>query len=284
MSEKRKIIITGAAGFIGSAVLRHFRDKGWNVIAFVQSMPGKPENEVVYVKYDLAAVPDEGAFENCDGLVHCAYLKNDLETNVSGTKRLLELSRKHGVRKNIFISSFSAHPDAISKYGKQKLELEKIFSTERDCVLRAGVVLGNGGGLFGQMKEHVMKGKRIPLIDGGKQPLQIVDVNDLVMVIDKVIENDVHGVFTIARPEPLTYKEFFLALGRRFNKKVKFISVPFFLVNWGLAFCESMGLKLPVNRENVLGLKFIRLRETQTDLDKLGVKLKSFEASLEGLK
>ncbi|HEY6163130.1 MAG TPA: NAD(P)-dependent oxidoreductase [Bacteroidia bacterium] len=284
MTEKKKMIITGATGFIGSAALRFFRDKGWNVIAFVQSVPAKPESEVVYVKYDLADVPDEGAFADCDALVHCAYLKNDFETNVNGTKRLLELSRKHNVKKNIFISSFSAHPDATSKYGKQKLALEKEFNTGRDCVLRAGVVLGNGGGLFGQMKDHVQKGKRIPLIDGGTQPLQIIDVNDLVMIIGKVIENDLQGIFTIARPEAVTYKEFFIALGKRFNTKVKFISVPFFLVNWGLAFAELLHLKLPVNRENVQGLKFIRLRETKADLEKLNVKLKSFEASLDGLR
>ena len=283
MSEQKKIVITGANGFIGSAVTMHFRDKGWSVIALVNTLPEKPLQEVLYDMYDLAGTAEEGAFENAYALVHCAYIKNDYEKNVSGTQRLLEVSRKHDLKKNIFISSFSAHPGAVSKYGKQKLEIENFFDTERDCVLRVGVVLGSGGGLFGQMKEHVLKGKRIPLIGGGKQPLQIIDVNDLVTVIDKVITENISGLYTLARPEAVAYRDFFAALGKHFNKKVRFIPLPFFLVNGALAVAEFFKLKLPVNRENVLGLKFIRERETKKDIEKLGVKLKSFEEALENL-
>lgn len=276
------MIITGAGGFIGSVLVEYFVQKNWQVIAFVQAIPDKPVSGAVYVKYDLQQEPDEGAFADTDALIHCAYVKNDIEKNVSGTKKLLMMCRKHHVERTVFLSSFSAHPDAVSKYGKQKLEIEKLFNTKSDCSVRAGVVLGNGG-IFKQMSGHILKGKRIPLFDGGTQPMQTIHVNDLAMIIDRIIDQRISGIYTLAEPVPIPYKEFFIALSEKLGKKAKFIRVPFGLVNFGLMMAEWLRIKLPINRENVLGLKFIRQRETKADLEKLGVKIRNFKESLKDL-
>ena len=278
----QKIIITGANGFIGSALVKHFQKKGWNVIALVHVLPKKPLDEVVYVSYDLTNEPPEGAFEDADVLIHCAYIRNDFLKNVKGTKVLLEQSRKHGLKKNIFLSSFSAHEDAVTKYGKQKLELERSFSGEGDVNIRAGIVLGEGG-LFGEMREHIKKGKRVPLIDGGTQPMQSIHVDDLVMIIDKVVDKNISGTFTVAEEEPISYKLFFTAIFQKLDLKPKFIRVPFGLINFALSITEALHIPMPVAKENVLGLKFIKFRETKKDLEKLGVKVRSFNESLKAL-
>lgn len=282
MSTVRKMIITGANGFIGSALVKHFRSKDWEVIAFVPTMPDKPLSEVVYVKFSLGKPVDKGAFADVEALIHCAYIKNDLEQNINGTRELMEQSRKAGVKRNIFLSSFSAHKDAVSKYGKQKLSIEGMFNTAADCVIRAGVVLGDGG-LFKQMSEHIRKGKRIPLIDGGKQPFQTIHIDDLVGITEKVIERNISGTYTVAEPQPVPYKEFFVALAQKLNVSAKFVRVPFFLVNFALIIAEGIGMKLPIARENVLGLKFIRQRETAADLEKLGVPIRNYKESLKTL-
>ena len=277
--SKPSIIITGANGFIGRALVKHYKAKGWRVNAFVFNMPDKIEDNVVYVKYDLSKKPDEGAFENIDYMIHCAFIKNDMDINQDGTKRLIELSRKHEIKKNIFISTLSAHENAISIYGRQKQECERLFNTKRDCIVRAGIVMGDGG-LYKQMSEHIRKGKRVPLIYGGKQPMQSIHIDDLCSIFDSIFEKDISGKYIAAEAEAIPYKEFFTEVGKKFNLKTKFINVPFFFLNLALIIAEAIRFKLPVARENVLGLKHMQSYETKRDLETLGVKIKTFKESL----
>lgn len=280
MSKQPKIIITGASGFIGSELCSHFAQKKWTVFGMVKRIPERPVADVVYVKHDLSDKIDEAVFDGTDYLVHCAYVRNDIEHNVSGSRALLEASRKFKLKKNVFLSSFSAHEKAVSRYGQQKLRIEKLFSSVRDCNIRVGVVLGNGG-LFKEMSDHIKLGKRIPLMDGGRQPMQTIHITDLVEVIEKVLTEDQSGTFTVAEAEPVTYRDFFTALSLKLNRKPKFIRVPFFVLAFALSVAKLLGIKLPVEKENVLGLKFIIKRETKNDLEKLGIKVHTFKESLD---
>lgn len=67
--------------------------------------------------------------------------KNADKINIDGTKKLVEFCRKKNI-KPLFFSSFSAHKEAISHYGKTKLELEKLFDISKDVILKPGFVLG----------------------------------------------------------------------------------------------------------------------------------------------
>ena len=282
MAENFKIIISGAGGFIGSALADYFSKKGWNVTGLVKSTPSKLIPGLKYVPFDLSRELNESIFEGADFFVHCAYVKNNIEENISGTKRLLKASRKYNIKKNIFLTSFSGLPDAVSNYGKQKFEIEKLFTTAKDCIVCPGVVIGHGG-LFRQMSEHISKGKWIPLIGGGNQPLQPIWINDLAQIIEKICLDDRSGRFVVADPAAIPYKEFFAAISAKQGIRPKFISVPFFVINALLYVSELFGIKLPVARENMLGLKNMKVRNTVSDLDKLGVSLKSFRESLEFL-
>lgn len=261
------VVITGANGFIGSHLAKYFQDRGWNVIALTRK------------EFDLNKQPDEKYFQNADALIHCAYKKNSFEENIDGTKRLLEISRKCGIKKNIFLSSFSAREEAISKYGRQKFTIEKLFNSETDCSVRAGVVLGNGG-LFRQMSEHIRKGKFIPLIDGGNQPMQTILIDDLVLIIEKIIMENYSGIFSIADPISISYKDFFTVLSQHLGIKPKFIFIPFSILDFFLSLTEFFHIKLPIARENVLGLRKAQVIDTKPDLEKLGVKISNYKESL----
>ncbi|MEW6468025.1 MAG: NAD-dependent epimerase/dehydratase family protein [Bacteroidota bacterium] len=275
----KKIIITGANGFIGSNLASFFSARGWSVVGLVRTMPEKTLPGIMYVKYDLLQEPDQGAFGEACCLIHCAYIRNDIEHNIAGTVRLLDASRKHGLKQNIFLSSFSAHPDAVSKYGRQKLELEGYFKGAGDCIVRAGVVLGHGG-LFGEMSGHIRKGKRIPLIDGGRQPMQTIHIDDLCSIIYKIADERLSGLYTLAEPSPVSYRQFFTAFCHTTGIKPKFVHVPFFLLDTALRIAEFFRIRLPIARENVLGLKFMGARETEKDLQRLGVRVRSWKESL----
>lgn len=120
-----KILITGGAGFIGSEFVRHSITRGYKIIVVdkltyagdlerLKAMGGKYK----FYKTDIRDIKKpESIFkkEKPQILVHFAAETHVdrsiqdasifLETNVLGTKNMLDLSRKYGVKKFIHIST-----------------------------------------------------------------------------------------------------------------------------------------------------------------------------------
>ncbi len=279
-----KIIITGANGFLGSTLCGYFQQKNWTVTALVHHLPSNPMVGITYYEFDLQQEPKPNIFEGADCFIHCAYAKaakgmDAFAVNIQGTKKLLAISRKCGVKKNIFISSLASREDALSVYGKQKFAAEKLFNEPNDLILRPGLILGKGG-LFGQMRTYLQKSKLIPLISGGKQAMQTIHVNEVAEAIELCIKKNISGTYSIANPEKLSYKEFYQLLCKSLNAKPLFVSLPHSLLYAGLTVSETIGIPLPINRENLLGLKKISHTDTTADLAKIGIQLKSCEEVL----
>jgi nucleoside-diphosphate-sugar epimerase len=287
--EKPGVIITGANGFIGSHLVKHFQQKNWKVLALVHNLPSTKLSDVEYFQYDLANQIDETPFTKANYLIHCAYIKYDISSkvdsnqiNINGTKQLISLSKKYSLTQNIFLSSMSAQAQAESNYGKQKFTLEKFFTGKNDLVIRPGLVLGSGG-LFGQMSEFLKKNPFIPLIDGGKQPLQTVSIDDLVKAIDIGIEKKLSGNYTIAETNAVSYQDFYKALCEKLGVKATFISVPYFLVNLGVTFFGLFKIKLPITKENLLGLKNLKYVDVHNDLRVFEIDIKNYKESLKNI-
>ena len=283
-----KVVITGANGFLGTYLCRHYAQKGWQVNALVHSMPKEQMKSVLYYPFDLADEVKEEYFKGVDYFIHCAYIKvgarhDALEVNIEGTERLLNMSRRCGVKKNIFISSVAARKDALSIYGMQKFQCEKLFNTVNDLILRPGLILGNGG-LYGQLKTHLQKSSKVPLISGGKQAMQTIHIEDLTIAIDKCLEKDLHGILTIASPEKMTNKDFYRILCESLGKKPFFVYLPFTLLFIALSVTETFNINLPVSRENLLGLKRMSYIDTSESLTRIGITVKNFVESLKVLK
>ena len=283
-----KVVITGANGFLGSTLCGYFLEKNWSVTALVHHLPANPIAGVTYHQFDLSLEPEQSFFEGADCFIHCAYAKaakgmDAFTINIEGTKKLLAVSRKCGVKKNIFISSLASREDALSVYGKQKFATEKLFNQPNDLILRPGLILGKGG-LFGQMRNYLQKSKLIPLISGGKQPMQTIYVNEVAQAIELCIQKNISGTLSIAMPDKLSYKEFYQLLCKSLNAKPIFVSLPHSLLYAGLTISETIGIPLPINRENLLGLKKISHIDTTVDLAKIGIQLKSCEEVLNLIK
>lgn len=282
MPNAPTVAITGATGFIGSHLVAHFAGCGWQVLALSRSVPGTTLPGVKYVKYDLRDRVDDRLFSGVDFLVHGAYIENEIHANVEGTKRLLEASRQHGLKRKVFISSVSAHEQALSRYGKHKYLCEQLFDAEADSIVRPALVLGHGG-LFQRMSAYLRNKPVIPLISGGRQPMQIVWIHDLLLAIEKILISDSRGIFTIAHPEVVLYKEFYSKLGHALGVSPRFIFLPYWAVSSALSLAATFGLTLPISKENLLGLKAMKAIDSKQDSEKLGISLCSLSEALQRL-
>jgi nucleoside-diphosphate-sugar epimerase len=284
-SKQKTVVITGANGFLGSTLTASFKKDGWHVVALVRNAQKHKGSGVTYVEYDLAKPFDDSVFAGADYLVHTAYVKNDkkhpdaLKVNLEGSKRLLKASRKHGLKRNVFISSMSAHSGAESVYGKQKLAIEKLFAGKDCAVIRSGLIMGNGG-MVKQMTDFMKSKHAVPLIGGGKQPLQVIGVYDLVRVIKTILVKDRSGTFTVATPEVYTYKAYYDALRKHLGITVIFVPVPLGVLSGMVKVTAFLHLPISISEDNVLGLKNLRSAETADDLRKLGIELDNLDQIL----
>lgn len=282
-----KIAITGASGFIGNELVSRLAAKH-SIIALRRRLSGSAMPNVEERKFDLEDEATFAAVKDADVLVHCAFIKagkdkpNANKTNIETVEKLAGICRQNGVF-FIFISTMSAHQNALSEYGKHKFEIENKLDANLVSVLKLGLVMGNTGGLFNTIKQTIAKASVVPLISGGKQPIQIIHIEDLTKIIEKVSVEKLSGVFSIGTPKVYTMKYMYEQIAHAQNKQIRFVSLPFVFMKLGLGIVEGIGLTLPVTTENLLGLKQLQAFDTAPSLNKIGVELMELEQAIKNL-
>lgn len=278
-----RIIITGANGFIGEELTRHFIAKGYQVTALVHNFPTNTVDGVEYVKYDMESNETLLVFSGALALVHCAYVridrnKNADEINYTGTKNLMEQCHQHNV-KFVFISSFSAHEKALSHYGKTKLKCEQLIDTTQDLIIKPGLVIGKKG-LASEIISKVKSSPFFPLVGNGKQPLQTVYIHDLCLAIEQLIAKNKTGIYHIAEENAISMKQFYSTIASALNKRLIFVPIPLNVLVFFTYLFEKLRIPLPISSDSVLGLKQLRAFDTQRDLAAIGIAVRAYDESI----
>ncbi len=146
-----KILLTGHLGFIGHNIIqqRLYEKKGWRIIGY-----DIKDGDDILDKRKLEYLFET---ENIDCVIHCAaltgarrgelYSQEYFDTNVIGTKNVIDLAEKYNVGQFIHFSSSSVkQPDTI--YGMSKLCGEQIAlraDIKSMSIIRPFTVIGENG-------------------------------------------------------------------------------------------------------------------------------------------
>lgn len=287
--SRRTVAITGANGFIGSNLVRHFSARGWNVLALCRDAraqalgPGVTSRE-----FSLPNGARDEDLAGGDVLIHCALVRHSKRSpdsdaiNTLGTERLFQLSRRLGYGQFVFLSSLSAHDQAESHYGRHKRELERLFDPARDLIVRPGLTLGNGG-LARSMVDAIRRSRFVPLVGGGRQPVYTIGVDELCDALYRMVERGTSGAHNVAALEPVTVRELYAGLARKAGVRCVFVPVPDLPVFVSLTIVEKLGVELPITTENLLGLRQLRTFDLAGDLKALDLHPRSFAETLRTL-
>lgn len=286
MPERHVVVITGANGFIGTNLVSRFNAAGWDVRAMVHRDPVSALAGVAYHSWSLADPLGPQILDGAECVVHGAFVKYDdpaaSDLNILGSRRLLAECRAAGVGRTVFLSSMSARPAAISQYGHDKFLLQSDFGGPRELVVRAGLVLGDGG-LFHGLRRAIARGRVIPLVGGGRQRIQTVHVDDLAAAIQAGIRLQLSGTVTVAERQPILFKELLAETARLLRVRAIFIPVPYQAFDLALRVARLLRVQLPVSRDNLLGLRGLQTQDVSPDLDRLGVDVRDYRASLRSI-
>ena len=287
------VLVTGANGFLGKAVCRAFTDAGFGVRALVRDPETQrtldPIARAGIFRCDLPGSIAESAFEgNIRALIHCAYSTaagppdQIRRANIEGTEAILHLARKAGVGRVVFISSLSAHPEATSLYGRTKLQLEGLFTTPADTVIKPATIIGPGG-VFARTREMLSRLPVVPLFYADRK-LQTIWIEDACASILAAARGDLPGTFVLAHPRAIPLREFYQGVASLDGRRPTFLPFPGDLAVGILSAIEKTGISLPIHADNLLGFKHLRWFDPTRDMTTLGISPLSFEESLKQMK
>ena len=175
-----RLLVTGVAGFLGAELRRHFEQHGHEVVGTTtRPALGAPGRFV----HRLGEPVEPRWLHGVDVLVHAAWdvSAGASARNLAGTAAWREAAAASGAFA-LFISSYSAHPDFPTAYGRDKATAEAVFEGSGACTLRPALVVGPGG-VFARLVESVQKSLLMALPDGGRYPVELVDVADVADVV-----------------------------------------------------------------------------------------------------
>ena len=258
-----KILITGATGFVGDAVLQRLIADGMHPTAVVRgadaSLPAQANRAVVS---GIDANTDwSAALQGQSAIIHCAarvHVMKDRDAdpleafravNVDGTLNLARQAARAGVRRFLFLSSIGVNgaatapgkpftatspaaphsPYAVSKLEAEQGLLQVAHETGMEVVIiRPPLVYGPGApGNFGSLVRWVARGVPLPLGAVHNQRSYVALDNLVDLIVIAVFHPAAAGhVFLASDGEDLSTTELLRRTGRVLGHRPLLLPVP----------------------------------------------------------
>jgi nucleoside-diphosphate-sugar epimerase len=271
----RRVVVTGATGFIGRHVSRYLVASGADVRAVLrlESTQMAPAG-VETVRAPLEPSALEAAFRGADVVVHLAGVTSAVrpqmytEVNVEGARAVATAAHQAGARL-IHISSLAAAgpapagaprreddpPAPITPYGRSKLAGEGVVASTsglRWTILRPAVVYGPGDRALLPVFRLAERGV-LPLVGRPGAAYTFVHVSDVVRAIDAAIDRRRDGeIFFVGHPLPATAAELLEHIRNVVGRRALVIRIPQPVVRAAAIVCDIAGRiagrSLPLNR------------------------------------
>jgi len=267
MVEINKVLITGASGFIGSALCLRILAEGWQVRGTFRSESDVSRSPNGVKAFSIRTIDSDtkwnGVLAGIDTVVHLAaraHIMDDVSSdplaeyrkiNVEGTKCLALAAAKAGVKRFIFISSIKVNgegraaayteedeeapedPYGVSKWEAEQ-ELHKISRTTgiEIVILRPPLVYGPGvKANFYNLLKFVDRKFPVPLASANNQR-SFIYLGNLIDAIITCINHPkaADETFLICDGENVSTPELIKKIATALGKSARLFHIPLFLM------------------------------------------------------
>jgi nucleoside-diphosphate-sugar epimerase len=268
-----KTLITGGAGFFGTVLKQYLSEKGVESVIYDLVPDTEKVSNTVAVQGDLC---NQSQLEACfktyapfDVIYHvAAQLAHNVkdkkflwQSNVEGTRQLVEMAVKYKVPHLVFTSSNclwgvpmgrkiaeAEPPRPVEIYGKSKWEGEKILLSYKDAlnltIIRCPTITDAGRlGLLAILFEFIEENRKVYLVGGGDNVYQFIYARDLADACLKAYEKGTSTeVYNIGSDNVKPLKEVFRYVIEKAGSSSKLVPLPKAPTLLAMRLCYTVGL------------------------------------------
>jgi NADH dehydrogenase len=246
------LLLTGATGLVGSALLRRLIGEGTQVRCLVRD-PRRLGAQRVRVQIALGDLADPPSFRNAmrgvDTVVHLAASIRDQprgsieELNGIATWRMVRAAQRAGVERFVFFSVLGASTHHRARFFRAKALAEQAVAEAelRSTVFAPSIVYAPGDPWL-TLLERMALLPAMPVSGRGRtsyQPIWAEDVADCVIAALRAPAGEPHERFELAGPQTLNHDEIIRLVLRSQGRNRPLLHVPTPLVSRGLRLLEA---------------------------------------------
>ncbi|HEX5213179.1 MAG TPA: NAD-dependent epimerase/dehydratase family protein [Pseudolabrys sp.] len=253
---KVRILVTGAAGFIGRHLVLAAAAKDYEVVALSRS-GGLIDGARQTFQWAFGQPVPAAACVKVGRAIHLAHdfdgeagSRRTIESTLSAANQL----RAGGVLRQLFFSSYSAGEHAASLYGKTKLAIERGFAGQGDVVfVRPGLVVGKQG-IYGRIRKWAQTFPIIPLPDGGQGRVPVISIEELCeWTLQLLIDPAPPREANLFEPELTSLRHLVLEAAAQVGRRPWILPVPSPLLVRAIRFAELLRITLPIKADSLVG-------------------------------
>ena len=280
------ILLTGATGNVGSALLRRLTAQGERVRCLVRD-PRRLGPERVRVQISLGDLQDPGSFRHAmrgvKTVVHLAAPMRDQhpgsieELNGVATYRLVRAAERAGAERFVFFSAMGASEHAPTRFFRAKALAERaVAASSVPSTVFAPSIVYSPDNYWVRLMERLTLLPAIPISGSGDAKYQPIWAEDVVDCVLAALERDGGGSarYELAGPETLTYDDMARLVMRSAGRRRRLLHVPLPIVRTALQAHETVmrGNAAATWEEAMLMEMSMTSSTGAADADKLGVR------------
>ena len=247
------ILLTGASGLVGSAVLRRLLDAGREVRCLVRD-PRRLGPNRVRVHITLGDLTDpvsvRQAVRGTRSVIHLAAAIRDQpgasleEVNGVATARLVRESERAEIERFVFFSALGATPVSRTRFFRTKALAERlVLAADIESTVFAPSIVYSPGDPWMTLLARLTHLPWMPISGRGQgrfQPIWADDVADCVAAVTVDDSGDQGRRLDLAGPEVLTYEDIARLTLEAQNRRRPVVHVPLALTRRGLRALERL--------------------------------------------
>jgi NADH dehydrogenase len=221
------ILLTGATGYVGSAVAERLVAEGRTVRALVRA-DAKAARLPVGAEAILGDVTDPAslrrAMEGVEAAVHLVAILDGPDerferVNAQGPRNVADAARDAGVRRIVHMSALGVNADnaPLTRYWRSKWAgAESVVGSGLDwTIIEPSFVFGRGGGALASF-ETLLRLPVVPVIGDGRYRHQPVWIGDVAAAFSAALDRPqtIGRRIPVVGPQALTFDELLDELGR----------------------------------------------------------------------